>query len=192
MRLVDGRQMIWNSWIKDPEVGALEQELSRLSIIVVKTNDYVRIGSLSTTKIFDIKTFKEVAAKVCEQGAKDRSHRNARDEKPNERTSQHHRRTPENGIMQADIDNAHAALSILVTRALQERDTWRLRAIEAEAKLTSYGTPPIRPANQSILMIKRHVVRALHPDGTPDANEKELRSKLFQQIWPLVEQLEGT
>jgi hypothetical protein len=178
--------MIWDTWVSDSEVTALERELNRIGTSVVKMNGHVRIGAFSKTKIFDVETFKQAAAEII----RTRGSGQGRGQKARGRSDGN--RSSASGIAQAEVETASATLSSLVTGVLSERDQWRARALEAESKLASYSKSSARTPNVNVDKIKRQLARELHPDATSDEEEKKLRAKLFKQIWPLVEKLDET
>jgi hypothetical protein len=181
--------MIWDTWISDPEILALEQMLTSLGTVVMKMDDHVRIGAFSRTRIFDAETFKRKAAEIGR--TRGGGNPDPRGQRTRGRSSRNRGASPDGGVTQADVEIAADALSQLMLDILAERDAWRVRAMEAEGKLSIANRPATRPPNVDIDKIKRLLARELHPDAASNEDEKKLRSTLFQQIWPLVERLEG-
>lgn len=184
--------MIWDSWGDDAELRRLEQALAAVGTTIVKTHDYVRIGSFSKTKIFDVATFKRVAAEVLRAKAGRDPGAGTRRQGAQERPSANRRGAQGAGVTLADIEQADGDLMRLVTQALAERDAWRTRATAAEAQLASRSGPGSGGASATAIgRIKRQLALVLHPDATGDERDKQIRSELFKQVWPLIEQLES-
>jgi hypothetical protein len=182
--------MTWATWILDPEVKALERELSSIGTAVIEGEEYVRIGSFSRTKIFDIDTFKRTATAILKARAGGGA--DTRGQRGRGRSRTYGSQSQGSGITLGDVESASSALYELAVAALGERDEWRARAIDAETRLASSNAPAARPRSADIDKIKRLLARELHPDAAPDEGEKQIRAKLFQQIWPLIEQLESS
>lgn len=183
--------MIWDSWVRDAEVRSLEQALASVGTTIVKTNDYVRIGSFSKTKIVDVATFKRVAAEVLRARSGRDPGAGARRPGTQERPSANRRGARDAGVTLAEVEQADANLMRLVTQALAERDAWRARATAAEAQLAGRSGSAGSSAT-AIGRIKRQLALVLHPDATGDERDKQIRSELFKQVWPLIEQLEAS
>ncbi|HEX2940984.1 MAG TPA: hypothetical protein VHO91_08045 [Rhodopila sp.] len=75
--------------------------------------------------------------------------------------------------------------------AIEQRDAWKQRAQEAEARLASGATPVSSAANSQYVALKRRLARMLHPDSPEaSAESKSEREAIFVEIWTAIEQLE--
>jgi hypothetical protein len=132
----------------------------------VRNARYVRVGSTSKIKLFSIAEFERFAEEMCrtvDAAARTRS------SSPRSETTQARPKSAEELIRQVVI----------------ERDDWRRRATEAEAKLAIRLDEPTGP-DKKFQSVKRLIGRALHPDATNNTVEKAVRAALFKEIWPQV------
>jgi hypothetical protein len=176
--------MAWATWIQDPEVQALERALNAIGTTVIEGEEFVRIGSFSRTKIFDVETFKRTANAILNGrpgGGPDARGRRGRGADRDGAAGA--------GVSLADIERANATAHQLAALAIAERDEWRARALNAEASLAGSAAKPTSATKPDVERVKRLLARELHPDAASDEAEKRLRSDLFQKVWPLIEQL---
>ena len=79
----------------------------------------------------------------------------------------------------------------------QQRESWKVRALMAEAQLleaTAKAGGEIRPQNVSDVRyasLKRYLAKRFHPDYAPgEGIEKIVRNEIFKEIWNEIERLD--
>ncbi len=82
----------------------------------------------------------------------------------------------------------------------QQRESWKVRALMAEAQLleatTKTGSSEVRPHNVSDVRyasLKRFLAKRFHPDyAGAQGIDKIVRNEIFKEIWSEVERLDQT
>jgi hypothetical protein len=95
--------------------------------------------------------------------------------------------------MVKELEQLHARSATLQ----QQRESWRLRALMAEAQLletTAKAGSNVRARNVSDVRyasLKRFLAKRFHPDYAPGQSiEKIVRNEIFKEIWSEVERLD--
>jgi hypothetical protein len=98
-----------------------------------------------------------------------------------------------NQQMMREIDR----LRVLSTKSEQQRESWKVRALMAEAQLleaTAKTTNNDRCQNISdvrYVSLKRYLAKRFHPDYAPGQGiEKIVRNEIFKEIWNEIERLD--
>src|SRR6266576_2219460 len=88
-------------------------------------------------------------------------------------------------------------LRVRATTTDQQRESWKVRALMAEAQLleatakpsNNGASPNVRDLRYSSL--KRYLAKRFHPDyGPGQENEKIVRNEIFKEIWNEIERLD--
>ena len=78
-------------------------------------------------------------------------------------------------------------LRVLSTRSEQQRESWRHRALVAEAGLrakTSNNGDCQNVSDFKYVSLKRYLAKRFHPDYSPgEGIEKIIRNEMFKEIW---------
>jgi hypothetical protein len=85
-------------------------------------------------------------------------------------------------------------LRVLSTRSEQQRESWRHRALVAEAGLrakTSNNGDCQNVSDLRYVSLKRYLAKRFHPDYAPGQGiEKTVRNEVFKEIWSEIERLD--
>src|SRR5262245_52800320 len=88
-------------------------------------------------------------------------------------------------------------LRVLSTSVDQQRETWKLRALMAEAELleatanTSNNGGSQKVSDLRYASLKRYLAKRFHPDYSPgEGLEKIIRNQIFKEIWNEVHRLD--
>jgi hypothetical protein len=85
-------------------------------------------------------------------------------------------------------------LRVLSTRSEQQRESWRHRALVAEAGLrakTSNNGDCQNASDFKYVSLKRYLAKRFHPDYSPgEGIEKIIRNEMFKEIWNEVGRLD--
>src|SRR5436189_278647 len=85
-------------------------------------------------------------------------------------------------------------LRVLSTRSEQQRESWRHRALVAEAGLrakTSNNGDCQNVSDLRYVSLKRYLAKRFHPDYAPGQGiEKIIRNEIFKEIWHEIERLD--
>ena len=86
-------------------------------------------------------------------------------------------------------------LRVLSTTVDQQRETWKMRALMAEAQLLE-ATAKTNGASQKVTdlryaSLKRYLAKRFHPDHAPGQGiEKIVRNEIFKEIWDEIDRLD--
>jgi phage/plasmid-associated DNA primase len=98
----------------------------------------------------------------------------------------------QNRLMVSKIERLRA----LMTKIHQQRESWKVRALMAEAQLLETTTRTSNNGNPHgsevrYLSLKRYLAKQFHPDHAPgDGVEKAVRNEIFKEIWSEIERLD--
>jgi hypothetical protein len=88
-------------------------------------------------------------------------------------------------------------LRVRATTTDQQRESWKVRALMAEAQLLETTAKPTNNgASQNVTdlrysSLKRYLAKRFHPDYGPGQGiEKIVRNELFKEIWKEIERLD--
>jgi hypothetical protein len=85
-------------------------------------------------------------------------------------------------------------LRVLSTTLEEQRESWKVRALMAEAQLleaTANGASQ-KVADLRYASLKRYLAKQFHPDHSPgEGIEKIVRNEIFKEIWNEVDRLDG-
>ena len=88
-------------------------------------------------------------------------------------------------------------LRVQATTADQQRESWKVRALMAEAQLLeATAKPNNKGASQNVSdlrysSLKRYLAKRFHPDHSPGQGiEKIVRNEIFKEIWDEIERLD--
>ena len=85
-------------------------------------------------------------------------------------------------------------LRVLLTTLEEQRESWKVRALIAEAQLleaTADGASQ-KVADLRYASLKRYLAKQFHPDHSPgEGIEKIVRNEIFKEIWNEVDRLDG-
>jgi hypothetical protein len=99
----------------------------------------------------------------------------------------------QNKIMARQTERLH----VLLTTVHQQRESWKIRALMAEAQLLEATTRTGnngrgKPAGDArYASLKRYLAKQFHPDYAPGQGiEKIVRNEIFKEIWSEIERLD--
>jgi hypothetical protein len=98
----------------------------------------------------------------------------------------------QNKIMVRQVER----LRTLLTTVHQQRESWKVRALMAEAQLFEAGGKISSDGRKNVgemryASLKRYLAKQFHPDFAPGQGiEKMVRSEIFKEIWNEVERLD--
>src|SRR5262245_3486710 len=88
-------------------------------------------------------------------------------------------------------------LRALMTKIHQQRESWKVRALMAEAQLletttrTSNNGRNPHSSDVRYISLKRYLAKQFHPDHAPGQGvEKAVRNEIFKEIWSEIERLD--
>jgi len=85
-------------------------------------------------------------------------------------------------------------LRVISTTLEEQRESWKVRALMAEAQLleaTANGAFQ-KVADLRYASLKRYLAKQFHPDHSPgEGIEKIVRNEIFKEIWNEVDRLDG-
>ena len=89
-------------------------------------------------------------------------------------------------------------LRVRSTRIDQQRESWKVRALMAEAQLLEATTAkisnnggPQKVSDLRYASLKRYLAKRFHPDYAPGQGiEKIVRNEIFKEIWNEIERLD--
>ena len=88
-------------------------------------------------------------------------------------------------------------LRVLSTTTEQQRESWKVRALMAEAQLleatakTSNNASRQNVSDVRYASLKRYLAKRFHPDYAPGQGiEKIVRNEIFKEIWNEIERLD--
>lgn len=92
-------------------------------------------------------------------------------------------------------DNSKAFIAQLIAhsrKVIEQRDTWKGRALEAERELAALKAHGIRSGNGEgrYGKLKRIIAQELHPDNQIGAREKQMKAEIFKVVWRKVQEIE--
>ncbi|HQT76972.1 MAG TPA: hypothetical protein PLD10_07965 [Rhodopila sp.] len=74
---------------------------------------------------------------------------------------------------------------------VEQRDQWKRRAQEAEARMAHGDSTVPSEADSNYVALKRRLARMLHPDSASgSADSKSARTAIFVEIWSAIDQIE--
>ena len=89
-------------------------------------------------------------------------------------------------------------LRVLSTTVEQQRESWKVRALMAEAQLleatakTSNNGSCQNVSDVRYASLKRYLAKRFHPDHAPGQGiEKIVRNEIFKEIWGEIDRLDG-
>ena len=93
--------------------------------------------------------------------------------------------------------NENERLRALLRTIHQQRDSWKIRALRAEAECleatakTSINAGCQNPTELRYAALKRYLAKRFHPDFAPgEGIEKVVRNEIFKEIWNEIERLD--
>jgi hypothetical protein len=100
-------------------------------------------------------------------------------------------------VQNKNMGNENERLRVLLREVHQQRETWKVRALTAEAELLE-ATAKIRNngGRQNVTelryaALKRYLAKRFHPDYAPGQGiEKIVRNEIFKEIWNEIERLD--
>jgi len=99
----------------------------------------------------------------------------------------------QNRLMVSKIQRLRA----LMTKIHQQRESWKVRALMAEAQLletttrTSNNGRNPHSSDVRYISLKRYLAKQFHPDHAPGQGvEKAVRNEIFKEIWSEIERLD--
>lgn len=99
----------------------------------------------------------------------------------------------EDEILSDDSSTASIAHLIALSRKIiEQRETWKGRALEAERELAALRMHGMRSGNGEgrYGKLKRIIAQELHPDNQADAVEKQMKAEIFKVVWRRVQEIE--
>jgi hypothetical protein len=85
-------------------------------------------------------------------------------------------------------------LRVLSTSLEEQRESWKVRALMAEAQLleATVNGASEKVADLRYASLKRYLAKQFHPDHSPgEGIEKIVRNEIFKEIWNEVDRLDG-
>jgi hypothetical protein len=85
-------------------------------------------------------------------------------------------------------------LRVLSTTLEEQRESWKVRALMAEAQLleATVNGASEKVADLRYASLKRYLAKQFHPDHCPgEGIEKIVRNEIFKEIWNEVDRLDG-
>ncbi|HWC20313.1 MAG TPA: hypothetical protein VG498_25075 [Terriglobales bacterium] len=85
-------------------------------------------------------------------------------------------------------------LRVLSTSLEEQRESWKVRALMAEAHLleATVNGASEKVADLRYASLKRYLAKQFHPDHSPgEGIEKIVRNEIFKEIWNEVDRLDG-
>jgi hypothetical protein len=85
-------------------------------------------------------------------------------------------------------------LRVLSTTLEEQRESWKVRALMAEAQLleATVNGASQKVADLRYASLKRYLAKQFHPDHSPgEGIEKIVRNEIFKEIWNEVDRLDG-
>jgi hypothetical protein len=85
-------------------------------------------------------------------------------------------------------------LRVLSTTLEEQRESWKVRALMAEAQLleATLNGASQKVADLRYASLKRYLAKQFHPDHSPgEGIEKIVRNEIFKEIWNEVDRLDG-
>lgn len=100
-------------------------------------------------------------------------------------------------IQNKEMVKQNERLRALAVTIRQQRESWKVRALMAEASLLEATARPSNNGNRGHVSdiryasLKRYLAKQFHPDHAPGQRlEKIIRNEIFKEIWNEIERLD--
>jgi len=100
-------------------------------------------------------------------------------------------------VQNRNMKNENERLLVLLRAVHQQRESWKVRALtaeaevlEASAKISKNGAPQ-HVTELRYAALKRYLAKRFHPDHAPgEGIEKIVRNEIFKEIWNEIDRLD--